>query len=197
MEQVGMMETDENVNPWTTVGARTVYENSWIKVREDAVIRPDGAPGIYGVVNFQNIAVGVLAVAGELIYLVGQYRYPIQRYSWEIPEGGCPKSERPLAAAKRELQEETGLVARTWKFMGKSYLSNSVSDELAIWFLAEDLSQGPNSPEETEKLVIKTVSVDDAVRMVNEGEITDAISIMAILQYALAGRSGLQFSEAF
>src|SRR3954452_23406012 len=187
------MERDESVNPWTTVDVRSVYENSWIKVREDAVIRPDGEPGIYGVVSFQNIAVGVLAVKDELIYLVGQYRYPLQRYSWEIPEGGCPKSEKPLAAAQRELQEETGLVARSWKYMGKSHLSNSVSDELAIWYLAEDLSQGPDNPEETEQLQIRLVSVDEAVRMVYMGEISDAISMMAILQFALARSSGLQF----
>ena len=190
------MERDDSVNPWTTVKARTVYENPWIKVREDAVIRPDGSPGIYGVVSFQNIAVGVLAVKNDLIYLVGQYRYPLQRYSWEIPEGGCPKSERPLAAAQRELQEETGLVARIWKYMGKSHLSNSVSDELAIWYLAEELSQGADNPEETEQLQIRSVSVDEAVRMVHNGEISDAISMMAILQFALARSSGLQFPDA-
>jgi 8-oxo-dGTP pyrophosphatase MutT (NUDIX family) len=190
------MDRDESVNPWTTVSVRPVYENSWIKVREDSVIRPDGAPGIYGVVSFQNIAVGVLPVKDDLIYLVGQYRYPLQRYSWEIPEGGCPKSERPLAAAQRELMEETGLVAQSWKYMGQSHLSNSVSDELAIWYLAEDLLQGPDNPEETEQLQLRTVSIVEAVRMVHNGEISDAISMMAILQFALSRMSGIQFPDA-
>src|SRR5918911_392385 len=100
------MKTDETVNPWGKISTRVVYDNPWIKVREDVVIRPDGEQGIYGVVHFKNVAVGVLAVEGEEVYLVGQYRYTLERYSWEIVEGGCPEGEEPLEAAKRELEEE-------------------------------------------------------------------------------------------
>src|SRR5918998_3074540 len=119
------MTKDETINPWLTVSSRRVYDNPWITIREDQVIRPDGEPGIYGVVHFKNIAVGVLAVEGEFVYLVGQYRYPLDSYSWEIPEGGCPEGEDPLDAARRELEEETGLRARRWEKMGEAHLSNS------------------------------------------------------------------------
>src|SRR5262245_17307219 len=105
-----MSNPDDTKNPWTTLSSRTVYDNLWIRVREDQVTRPDGQPGIYGVVHFKNLAVGVLAIDAEgFVHLVGQYRYVLNRYSWEIPEGGCPQGEDPLAAARRELAEETGL----------------------------------------------------------------------------------------
>src|ERR671916_1075777 len=100
------MTTDETKSPWKTVTSRQVYDNPWLAVREDRVIRPDGETGIYGVVHFKNIAVGVLPIEEEHIYLVGQYRYPLEQCSWEIPEGGCPIGEEPLRAAQRELGEE-------------------------------------------------------------------------------------------
>jgi 8-oxo-dGTP pyrophosphatase MutT (NUDIX family) len=179
---------DETKSPWQTLASREVYDNAWIRVREDAVVRPDGEPGIYGVVHFKNIATGILAVEGEFIYLVGQYRYALDRYSWEIPEGGCPEGEDPLTAAKRELEEETGLRAANWKKMGEAYLSNSISDELAIWFLATDLTQGEHSPEGTEQLRVRRVTFQQALEMTFMGEITDALSLLAIMQYKIAGR---------
>ena len=97
----GFMMRDDTRSPWRTLRSRNVYENPWISVREDSVIRPDGEPGIYGVVHYKNTAVGVLPVEEDHVYLVGQYRYPLERYSWEIPEGGCPKDEEPLRAAQR------------------------------------------------------------------------------------------------
>ena len=109
------MSEPEPSNPWTTLGSRPVYENPWIKVREDQVLRPDGQPGIYGVVEFKNRAVGVLPVEDDgAVWLVGQYRYPLQAYSWEIPEGGSAAGETPEETARRELQEETGLTAGIW-----------------------------------------------------------------------------------
>ncbi len=182
------MSAEEFESPWQTVSARVVYDNPWIRVREDEVVRPDGLPGIYGVVHFKNVAVGVLAVEDGMLYLVGQYRYPLERYSWEIPEGGCPEGDDTLQAARRELAEETGLRARRWTKMGEAHLSNSVSDELAVWFLAEGLEQGEQLPEGTEKLQVRRVSLKEAREMVNSGEITDALSLLAIQQLMLRQR---------
>jgi 8-oxo-dGTP pyrophosphatase MutT (NUDIX family) len=172
-------------NPWQTQSSQTVYDNPWIRVREDQVIRPDGQPGIYGVVHFKNRAVGIVAIdREEHVFLVGQYRYPLERYSWEIPEGGCPEGEEPLTTAQRELQEETGLRAREWKRLGEADLSNSVSDERAIWFLATDLVQDQASPEETEILETRRVPLQQALEMIDRQEITDALSVIALLHYA-------------
>ncbi|MDQ1590972.1 MAG: hypothetical protein QOG71_1599 [Pyrinomonadaceae bacterium] len=179
---------DETKNPWTVVSTRHIYDNSWISVREDAVIQPDGGRGIYGVVHFKNIAIGVLAVEDDFIYLVGQYRYPLECYSWEIPEGGCGEGEDPLDAARRELEEETGLRAKHWRKLGEAYLSNSVSDELAIWYVATGLTQGERRPEGTEQLEVRRVPFGDALRMTLSGEITDAISQLAIMRYGLAAK---------
>src|SRR5918912_1237343 len=119
------MTTDEKTNPWLTLHSKQVYDNAWISVREDAVIRPDGERGIYGVVHFKNIAIGILAIEDGFTYLVGQYRYPLEQYSWEIPEGGCAEDEDPLRAAQRELEEETGLRAGVWEKLGEAHLPNS------------------------------------------------------------------------
>jgi 8-oxo-dGTP pyrophosphatase MutT (NUDIX family) len=154
-------------------------------VREDAVVRPDGQPGIYGVVHFKNVAVGVLATEGGEVYLVGQYRYALERYSWEIVEGGCPEGEETLDAARRELEEETGLRARDWERMGEAHLSNSVSDELAVWYLATGLEQGECRPEGTERLQVRRVPVEEALRMALSGEITDALSVLALMHLRL------------
>lgn len=179
------MEPDESINPWGKVSTREVYDNPWINVREDAVVRPDGQPGIYGVVHFKNVAVGVLAVEGEEIYLVGQYRYTLERYSWEIVEGGCPEGEDTLDAARRELEEETGLRARDWSKMGEAHLSNSVTDEWAVWYLATGLEQGECRPEGTERLQVRRVKIEEALRMAFTGEITDALSMLALMHLRL------------
>ncbi|MBS1953201.1 MAG: NUDIX hydrolase [Cyanobacteria bacterium SZAS-4] len=173
-------------SPWKTKGSRFVYENPWIHVREDDVVQPDGKPGIYGVVHFKNTAIGVLPIdEDDKICLVGQYRYAIERYSWEIPEGGCAEGEDYLDAAKRELIEETGMVASDWTRLGCSHLSNSVSDELAIFYLATGLTRGTPNPEGTEELAYKHVTFDQALDMVMQGEITDALSILAITHYGI------------
>lgn len=176
---------DEMLNPWRTLASRELYDNLWINVREDAVVRPDGQDGIYGVVHFKNRAIGVLAVEEDAIYLVGQYRYPLRRYSWEIPEGGCPDDEEPLAAAQRELEEETGLRAHHWERLGEAHLSNSVTDELAIWFVATGLTEGRHQPEGTERLTVRRVPFDEALRMALAGEMTDSVSLLAIMHYQI------------
>jgi 8-oxo-dGTP pyrophosphatase MutT (NUDIX family) len=180
---------DETKSPWRTLASREVYDNAWISVREDAVIRPDGEQGIYGVVHYKNIAIGVLAIEDDFIYLVGQYRYPLGSYSWEIPEGGCAEGEDPLAAARRELEEETGLRAANWEMLGQAHLSNSVSDEIAVWFLATNLTQGQHNPDGTEQLNVRRVRFQEAIQLASSGEITDALSLLAIMQYQIARQS--------
>ncbi len=173
-------------NPWHTIARRFVYENPWIRVREDQVLRPDGLPGIYGVVEFKNRAVGVLPVDHDgSIWLVGQYRYPLQAYSWEIPEGGSPASESAEATAIRELREETGLTAGRIELVMTTHLSNSVSDELGYLFRATELTHGALDPEGTERITVRRFEWDLAWRMLNSGEITDSLSVMALLHEAI------------
>ncbi len=184
------MRPGVGANPWLTVASERVYENPWISVREDRVVRPDGEPGIYGVVHYKNVAVGVLPVEDGHTYLVGQYRYPLEQYSWEIPEGGCPEGEEPLRAAQRELKEETGLEARSWRWLGEAHLSNSVADEHAVWFLATDLVPGERMPDGDEVLEVRRVPLDETVQMALDGRITDALSLLAIMSYALQRPGG-------
>ena len=115
-------------------------------------------------------------------WLVGQYRFPLQQYSWEIPEGGAPEGTDPLLSAYRELKEETGFTAQSWQHLITMHLSNSVSDELALVYLATDLMAGEWEPEETEQLQLKRVHVQEAFAMVANGVITDAISVAALLK---------------
>jgi len=176
----------DRANPWKTRSSRLVYDNPWIRVREDEVLRPDGLPGIYGVVHFKNRAVGVLPVDQEgRIWLVGQYRYPLQAYSWEIPEGGSPESETPEATARRELREETGLTAGRLELIATAHLSNSVSDELAYVFRATELTLGTDEPEGSEQIAVRRLDWKEAVRMLRGGEITDSMSVIALLHEAV------------
>lgn len=177
-------------SPWRRLTRRVAYENPWLTVWHDEVIRPDGAAGIYGVVHFANRAIGVLAIDdADRVLLVGQHRYPLEAYSWEIPEGGGGPSESALDAARRELVEETGFVARTWRELGRAALSNSVTDELAIFFVATDLRAGTASPEGTEELQTRWVPFDEALAMTFDGRISDALSILAVQREALDRRT--------
>ncbi|WZO97951.1 NUDIX hydrolase [Isosphaeraceae bacterium EP7] len=180
------MSTPDAENPWTTRSSRPIYDNAWIAVREDQVTRPDGQPGIYGVVHFKHTAIGVLPVDDQgRVWLVGQHRYPLGNYSWEIPEGGADDGETPEQAARRELLEETGLVAAHLEPIATSHLSNSVSDEVAYLFRATGLTLGESSPEGTERLEVRQVEWDEAWAMVKEGRITDSMSLIALLSEAV------------
>jgi 8-oxo-dGTP pyrophosphatase MutT (NUDIX family) len=174
------------INPWQILGEKQVYDNNWISVTEYDVINPGGGKGIYGKVHFKNIAVGVIALdEEENTYLVGQFRFPLNEYSWEIPEGGGAMDTDPLDSAKRELLEETGLKASEWKLILKMHLSNSVSDEYALIYLARGLEQFEPMPEETEQLVIKKLPFEEAWQMQQAGLITDSMSVAAIQQVKL------------
>lgn len=177
---------DNQQNPWETIGSKLVYDNPWISLSEFEVITPAGKPGIYGKVHFKNIAVGVIALdADNNTYLIGQYRFPLDLYSWEIPEGGCPEGTDWLDAAKRELKEETGFEAKTWTELLQMHVSNSVSDEFAIVYVAQDLIAGESEPEDTEQLEMLKMPFSQAVKWVMEGKITDSISVAAILKWQL------------
>ena len=169
-------------NPWKTISSRKVYSNPWMSVREDQVIRPDGQNGIYGVIDTRT-ATGVVALTREHeVYLVGQYRYPTDVYSWEIVQGGADENEDPLTACKRELQEEAGLIAETWTPIGgEIHLSNCISSEKGYLFVAEGLSETEASPDGTEVLQLKKMPLSEAVRMAVSGEIVDAVSVIGIL----------------
>ena len=172
---------EQHENPWQIIGSEKIYDNPWISLTEFKVINPGGGKGIYGKVHFKNLAVGVAAIDEEgYLWLVGQYRFPLDQYSWEIPEGGCPLGTDPLEAAQRELREETGLIATEWTKLLEIHLSNSVSDEFGIIWKATGLIQATPEPEETERLDIKKISLDKAYRLVENFEITDSLSVAAI-----------------
>ena len=176
----------EEQNPWKILGEKEIYNNPWISLREYQVQNPAGKPGIYGKVHFKNIAIGIIVLdENKNTWLVGQYRFPLNQYSWEIPEGGCPEGTDPLESAKRELLEETGITANHWEEIQQMHLSNSVSDELAIIYLARDLSFGQSQPEDTEQLQVKKIPFEQAYEWVITGKITDSISVAAILKLQL------------
>ena len=182
---------NEANNPWTILSEEEKYNNAWIKVTHFDVVTPTGTKGIYGKVHFKNYAIGVVPLDEEMnTYLVGQYRFPLNQYSWEIPEGGCPLQEEKLAAAQRELLEETGLKAAHWQQILDIHLSNSVSDEAGAIYVATGLSQHQAIPEETEELVIKKLPFEEALNMVKRGEITDSMTVSALLQTKLLLLSG-------
>jgi 8-oxo-dGTP pyrophosphatase MutT (NUDIX family) len=177
----------EGAPDWIRRSRRIAYENPWITVWHDEVTRPDGSPGIYGLVHFANLAAGVVAIDDQdRIVLVGQYRYTLDAYSWEIPEGGVPDGEDALTGAQRELREETGVEADEWHELARLDLSNSVSDERVVLFLATGLTHGEAAPEPTEALRIVWVPFEQALAMTLDGRITDAMSVVGIERVALA-----------
>lgn len=187
------MQNLENApNPWTTLTQTVVYDNAWITVQHRDVLNPAGGKGIYGIVHFKNLAIGVIALDDDLnTWLVGQYRYALEAYSWEIPEGGGQLDTSALDSAQRELKEETGITATHWTPVINLHLSNSVSDEAGIVFVAQGLTFGESEPEETEQLVVRKMPFHDAFEMVMRGEITDALAVAGILKVKIMLDSGM------
>jgi 8-oxo-dGTP pyrophosphatase MutT (NUDIX family) len=172
-------------SPWRLRATRQIYANPWISVEEDDVLKPSGEPGLYGRVCFRNLAVGIIPVDEHgQTWLVGQWRYPLQRYSWEIPMGGVPLASPVEDGARRELAEETGLLAQRLTKLIEVDLSNCVTDERGIVFLAEGLTPGPTSPDDTEVLELRRLPVAQAIAMAGDGRITDALSVIGLLTLA-------------
>lgn len=177
------MEDLKYANPWKTLTSDTVYESPWISISKHDVINPSGNKGLYSVVHFKNVAVGVIPLDEEYnTWIVGQYRYPIDIYSWEIVEGGSPVGTDPLESGKRELLEEAGIVANKWTKIQELHLSNSATDEFGILYIAQDLSFHEAEPEDTEKLEIKKIPFSELYEMVMDGRVTDGLSVTAVLK---------------
>jgi 8-oxo-dGTP pyrophosphatase MutT (NUDIX family) len=170
-------------NPWTTISVRKVYSNPWLELWEERCLDPSGRPALYGKVSFRTKAVGIIPIDHDgHTWLVGQYRYCLGQYSWEIPMGGAPHRQPVLEAARRELREETGLTARRFEQILFVHISNSVTDEEGYVFTAEELEQGEPEPDSTEKLEIRRLPVREALRMAMQGEITDGLSVTGLLK---------------
>lgn len=175
----------EHINPWKTLSGKLIYENPWIRLDEYQVVNPSGGEGIYGKVLFKNKAIAILPIDDDMnTWLVGQYRYTLDAYSWEIPMGGVPMNEDVEQGALRELKEETGLTAEKLDFISKIHTSNSVTDEVGTIYLATKLTEGEAEFDETEDIVIKKMPFQQALDWVLEGKITDSLSVAGILKYA-------------
>jgi 8-oxo-dGTP pyrophosphatase MutT (NUDIX family) len=179
-------------NPWKINSTKEYYDNPWVNVVEHQVTNPVGKPGIYSVVHFKNLAICVLPLDEEYnTWVVGQFRFPVDEYSWEIPEGGGPLDTEPLESAKRELMEECGIVAKQWTEIGTCHLSNSGTDERAIIYVAKELSFHSSSPEETEVLDVKKIPFEELFQMVMNGGVMDAPTIIAVLKAKLLMEKGI------
>ena len=185
------MKLTDYKNPWTTLTSEQVYDSPWVALTKHAVLNPHGNPGTYSVVHFKNIAIGILPLDEDYnTWIVGQYRYPINQYSWEIPEGGGKLDVPPLDSAKRELLEETGITATRWTKVQEMHLSNSASDEFCVLYIAQGLSFGESEPEDVEELELRKLPFDELYRMVEKGEITDSLTVTIVLKAKLMMQEG-------
>ena len=180
-------------NPWITKSTENKYDNPWIRLDESQVINPAGKDGIYGVVHFKNRAMAIIPLDDDNnTWIVGQFRYTTKTYEWEVIEGGVPEGEDLLEGAKRELEEEAGLIASDWKLIiDGCQLSNSVSDEIGYAYIARGLTITETNPEETEQLQIRKLPFDELVTMVMNGEIKDLLSVASVLKVKVLIESGL------
>ncbi|HMY42576.1 MAG TPA: NUDIX hydrolase [Chitinophagales bacterium] len=174
---------DETRNPFQTIDETIVYDTKWISVKHANIITPSQTKGIYGTVHFKNYAIGIIPIDKDgYTYLVGQYRYALNTYSWEIPEGGGPLDMDILESAKRELQEEVGFYANQWTKIAELNTSNSVTDEIGIIFVAEDLIPTNTNYDETEEIQIKKLPITEAIDWAISGKIKDAIALVGLLK---------------
>ncbi|MCB0794025.1 MAG: NUDIX hydrolase [Flavobacteriales bacterium] len=181
----------EQRGPWRTLSRNQVYASPWIEVEHHEVIAPGGNAGTYGTVHFRNLAIGIVPLDEQLnTWIVGQYRYPIQAYSWEIPEGGGDRSVPPLESAKRELREETGIIASSWTEIQRMDLSNSASDEHAILYVAQGLTFFDPEPDANEELQVEKLPFKELFLRVMNGEIKDSLTVAAVLKTELLLRAG-------
>lgn len=184
------MEKARKVGAWTELSRREVYDNPWIRVTESQVLNPNGGEGIYGVVHFKNLAIGVIALDDQNhTWLVGQDRFPFDgKYTWEIVEGGGPVEVDPVESAKRELLEEVGLKAEKWELIQEMDLSNSATTERALIYLATGISHHEAQPDETEQLQVRRLPLEDAFQMVLQGEIVDSLSVAGLLRLRIRNK---------
>lgn len=173
----------DTTNPWKTKQSSLVYETAWVKVMKNDVISPRGKDCVYSYVDKADSVGAVVVNANNEIYLVGQYRYPMDEFTWEIIEGGIEEGESPLEAVKREIKEEAGLKASNHNLILEDFhIANGLTNERGNIFLVTDIiEEGAQSLDPTEKIVIKKVPFDEAVQMVYKGEIKDSYSIVGIL----------------
>lgn len=187
-----MEKLPEKANSWQCLKSKEVFDNPWIKVEAHDVINPNGGKGDYGVVHFKNKAIAIVPLDENLnTWIVGQWRYPLGRYSWEIPEGGGKLDVEPLDSAKRELLEETGITAHYWEKVLEMDLSNSVSDEMGYVFIARELEFGAAEPDEEEDLVMRKISFEELYQRTIQGEIRDGLAVAAILRVKLMINEGI------
>ena len=174
----------KQTNPWTTKSSHIVYENRWIRVREDEVIRPDGHPGIYGVVEVPA-SVGIIAInQKDHVVLVGQWRYTLNRYLWEIPRGGSDGHPDLLAVAQRELAEEAGVEAEHWEPLGTVDVCTGVTTDIQHLFLATGLRPSEAHHDAEEQIDVAWHPFEQVLDMVMDGRITEVCSVAAILKVA-------------
>lgn len=179
---------DIGKNPWKTISSEQIYDSPWIRLREDQVLNPAGNPSTYSVTEFKKWAIGIIPIDDEgYTYLVGQWRYPFQKYTWEIPEGGGLKSDTPLASAKRELKEETGIIAHDWKLILEMDMSNSATDEHAFIFVAQNLDIFASEPDEDEELVVQKIPFSELCEKVMKGELQDSLTVTGVLKAMALG----------